>query len=72
MGGWYSLFYLLESSFFAGSLHPMAAHFIAEHYLFGGIEQETWSYYGGLNWLAYNVSLLVVAFLLMVEIVRSF
>jgi sphingolipid delta-4 desaturase len=53
--GWYTIFYLLESSFFAGSLHPCAAHFIAEHYMFGGIQQETWSYYGPLNVLAYNV-----------------
>ncbi|KDN37239.1 hypothetical protein K437DRAFT_251995 [Tilletiaria anomala UBC 951] len=53
--GWYPMFYLLESSFFAGSLHPCAAHFIAEHYLFGGIQQETWSYYGPLNILCYNV-----------------
>ncbi|GHJ87303.1 hypothetical protein NliqN6_3705 [Naganishia liquefaciens] len=34
--GWYSLFYLLMSSFFAGSLHPCAGHFIAEHYLMAG------------------------------------
>lgn len=53
--GWTPLVYLLFSSFFAGSLHPCAAHFIAEHYLFGGIAQETWSYYGPLNVLAYNV-----------------
>ncbi|PWN27513.1 hypothetical protein BDZ90DRAFT_220408 [Jaminaea rosea] len=53
--GWTPLVYLLFSSFFAGSLHPCAAHFIAEHYLFGGIAQETWSYYGPLNILAYNV-----------------
>lgn len=53
--GWTALIYLLESSFFAGSLHPCAAHFIAEHYMFGGIQQETWSYYGALNILAYNV-----------------
>ncbi|SPO45060.1 related to dihydroceramide delta(4)-desaturase [Moesziomyces antarcticus] len=53
--GWRALVYLLESSFFAGSLHPCAAHFIAEHYMFGGIQQETWSYYGPLNVLAYNV-----------------
>ncbi|WFD31656.1 hypothetical protein MSPP1_002695 [Malassezia sp. CBS 17886] len=52
---WTPLLYLLESSFFAGSLHPVAGHFIAEHYMFSGIQQETWSYYGSLNWLTYNV-----------------
>ena len=29
---------------------------IAEHYLFDGHDQETWSYYGPLNILTYNVS----------------
>jgi sphingolipid delta-4 desaturase len=53
--GWYPYFYLLFSSFFAGSLHPCAGHFIAEHYLWDGLEQETYSYYGCLNILAYNV-----------------
>lgn len=52
-----ALMYLLLSSFLAGSLHPCAAHFIAEHYVWTQIggEQETWSYYGPLNLLAYNV-----------------
>lgn len=70
--GWYPMFYLLISSLLAGSLHPCAAHFIAEHYLMDGpkemvegpggvvgLAQETTSYYGKLNWLCYNVSELV-------------
>jgi sphingolipid delta-4 desaturase len=76
---WQPIFYLLMSSFLAGSLHPCAGHFIAEHYFFtfanGGINEaadpkaakdglsaslvptETFSYYGPLNWLTYNVGL---------------
>ncbi|KAF8632890.1 hypothetical protein AX17_004736 [Amanita inopinata Kibby_2008] len=50
-----ALIYFLLSSFFAGSLHPCAGHFIAEHYLWDGSAQETYSYYGPLNLLAYNV-----------------
>ncbi|KAA1085815.1 hypothetical protein PGT21_020476 [Puccinia graminis f. sp. tritici] len=52
-----SVMYLIVSSFMAGSLHPCAAHFIAEHYVWtaDGGDQETWSYYGPLNMLAYNV-----------------
>ncbi|KAL3481597.1 methionine aminopeptidase [Aspergillus californicus] len=79
--------YFLLSSFLAGSLHPCAGHFIAEHYFFSKIGHgteslaelkttttqgkdgehphpldslqppETYSYYGPLNILTYNVGL---------------
>lgn len=63
------LLYLLLSSFLAGSLHPLAGHFIAEHYVYETVPAaardpanaipvpETFSYYGPLNLLAYNVGL---------------
>lgn len=53
LGGWV-LFYMFASSVMAMGLHPMAGHFISEHYCF--IKgQETYSYYGPLNILAWNV-----------------
>ncbi|KAM3511316.1 hypothetical protein MY11210_005053 [Beauveria gryllotalpidicola] len=64
-----ALLYLLLSSFLAGSLHPVAGHFIAEHYVYETVTPtqrdpankipvpETFSYYGPLNWLTYNVGL---------------
>ena len=64
-----SLLYLFLSSFLAGSLHPCAGHFIAEHYVFEkqsssakcaknmAVVPETYSYYGPLNALTYNVGL---------------
>jgi len=48
------LLYFLLSSFFAGSIHPTAGHFLAEHYVMEG-KTETYSYYGALNGLTYNV-----------------
>ena len=64
-----SLLYLLLSSFLAGSLHPTAGHFIAEHYVYEKVTPtardpanqlpipETFSYYGPLNFFTYNVGL---------------
>ncbi|TVU36838.1 hypothetical protein EJB05_18788, partial [Eragrostis curvula] len=46
--GWKSLGYLILSTFVGGGMHPMADHFISEHYVFSP-EQETYSYYGPLN-----------------------
>ncbi|KAF3921295.1 hypothetical protein ABW21_db0207662 [Orbilia brochopaga] len=70
LAGWNALWYFLWSSFLAGSLHPCAGHFIAEHYVFEAINEpsprsspsdhlpvETYSYYGILNLVTYNVGL---------------
>ena len=54
VGGRGALGYLLLSTFFAGSIHPTAGHFLAEHYVVEG-NFETYSYYGWLNIFAYNV-----------------
>jgi sphingolipid delta-4 desaturase len=67
--GTQSLYYFILSSFLAGSLHPLAGHFIAEHYVYSTVTAsqadpangvpipETYSYYGPLNFLTYNVGL---------------
>ncbi|KAK9473757.1 fatty acid desaturase-domain-containing protein [Dipodascopsis tothii] len=70
--GWHAMGYLITSSFLAGSLHPCAGHFIAEHYVLDpeAIDAnaratnraavpppETYSYYGILNLFTYNVGL---------------
>jgi sphingolipid delta-4 desaturase len=46
--------YLLISFFFSVGLHPLGARWIQEHYLTSG-EQETYSYYGPFNKIAFNV-----------------
>ncbi|KXS12861.1 hypothetical protein M427DRAFT_59173 [Gonapodya prolifera JEL478] len=54
--GWASILYLLLSVFLGASLHPMAGHFVAEHFVTDqeGLA-ETYSYYGPLNAFAFNV-----------------
>ena len=49
-----SLVYLWLSDLLGLGLHPIAGHFIAEHYEFEE-NQETYSYYGPLNYLTFNV-----------------
>ena len=49
-----ALAYLLLSTLVGHSCHPVAAHFIHEHYVFEP-GQETNSYYGILNLVTYNV-----------------
>lgn len=49
-----SVVYLLASLHFAGSIHPLAFHFIGEHYVFDE-KNETYSYYGLLNKISMNV-----------------
>ena len=46
--------FLTLSFFFSVGLHPLGARWIQEHYLTKG-EQETYSYYGPLNVVAFNV-----------------
>jgi sphingolipid delta-4 desaturase len=48
------LVYLVFSLLMGMGLHPVAGHFIAEHYVFEP-GHETYSYYGSLNWLCWNV-----------------
>ncbi|HLX91512.1 MAG TPA: fatty acid desaturase [Puia sp.] len=49
-----AIIYLLASFFFSVGLHPLGARWVQEHYLTYK-DQETYSYYGNLNTVAFNV-----------------
>jgi sphingolipid delta-4 desaturase len=50
-----ALAYFALSLFFSIGLHPLGARWIQRHYMTGDGDQETFSYYGPLNRLAFNV-----------------
>jgi sphingolipid 4-desaturase/C4-monooxygenase len=50
-----AFFFMLFSFFFSVGLHPLGARWIQEHYLTLDENQETYSYYGPLNAVAFNV-----------------
>lgn len=54
VAGWAPVWYLLTSALLAVGLHPLGARWIQEHYVFTP-GQETYSYYGPLNRVSFNV-----------------
>lgn len=54
VGGLGGFVYLAVSSYFAVGMHPLGARWIAEHYAVDP-PQETYSYYGPVNAIAYNI-----------------
>jgi sphingolipid delta-4 desaturase len=53
--GWHALGFLFMSFWFSIGLHPVGARWVQEHYLVQDETQETFSYYGPLNRIAFNV-----------------
>ena len=53
--GFHAIGFLFLSFMFSIGLHPLGARWIQEHYLTHSVEQETYSYYGPLNTVAFNV-----------------
>lgn len=49
-----SLVFMIASSLLGMGFHPVAGHFISEHYMFVN-GYETFSYYGPLNYVTFNV-----------------
>jgi len=49
------LVYLALSTFFGIGLHPLGGRWIQEHYVLQESKQETYSYYGPLNKLCFNM-----------------
>ncbi|WP_372530166.1 fatty acid desaturase [Ekhidna sp.] len=54
LAGGYAILYLGLSTALATGLHPMAGHFVSEHFIYKE-GQETYSYYGWWNKLIFNV-----------------
>lgn len=52
--GWWPVAYLFLSTLFSLGVHPVGARWIQEHYVFRE-GQETYSYYGPLNKLSFNM-----------------
>jgi sphingolipid delta-4 desaturase len=50
-----ALMFMLISFFFSVGLHPLGARWIQEHYMVLDPQQETYSYYGKLNTVSFNV-----------------
>jgi sphingolipid delta-4 desaturase len=52
--GWWPVAYLFLSTIFSLGVHPVGARWIQEHFVFNE-GQETYSYYGPLNKLSFNM-----------------